>query len=141
MSKHFISDSKLIELPRYLDKRGNLSFAEQSNQVPFIIKRTYWIYDVPGGGERGGHAFYKNDEFIISLSGSFDVIIKDGNSERVYSLNRSYQAVYIPRGLWRELRNFSTNSVALVMASNVYDAQDYVHDFKQYIKERNNDKI
>lgn len=134
-----VNDVKLIELPKFLDARGNLSFAEQNNHVPFEIKRTYWIYDVPGGENRGGHAFTQTEEFIIALSGSFDVIVDDGINKRTFTLNRSYYGLYIPNGLWRELNNFSTNSLALEFASTEYDPADYIRDYDEYFKLRNND--
>ena len=123
---------ELIELPKILDKRGNLSFFENSNQIPFDIKRTYWIYDVPGGELRGSHAFKKSHEFIIALSGSFDIILHDGNKEKKYSLNRSYHGLYVPNLLWRRLENFSTNSLALIVSSISYDDNDYVRDFEEF---------
>tara|TARA_B110000902_G_scaffold258605_1_gene328614 strand:- start:169 stop:579 length:411 start_codon:yes stop_codon:yes gene_type:complete len=123
---------KIIELPKILDKRGNLSFFENSNQIPFDIKRTYWIYDVPAGELRGSHAFKKSHEFIIALSGSFDIILNDGNKEKKYSLNRSYHGVYVPNLLWRRLENFSTNSLALIVSSISYDDNDYIRDFEEF---------
>lgn len=129
-----INDCVIVELPRFLDSRGNLSFVEQNNHIPFEIKRTYWIYDVPGGEEnRGGHAFKQTDEFIIALSGSFEVVVNDGTNKKVFTLNRSYYGLYIPKGLWREINNFSTNSVALEFASTKYDANDYIRDFNEYL--------
>ena len=133
-----LEDVKIINLPRFLDARGNLSFAEQNNHIPFEIKRTYWIYDVPGGENRGGHAFIQTEEFIIALSGSFDVIVDDGVNKRTFTLNRSYYGLYIPNGLWRELNNFSTNSLALEFASTEYDPADYIRDYGEYLKMRNN---
>jgi dTDP-4-dehydrorhamnose 3,5-epimerase-like enzyme len=129
-------ESKIINLPKILDTRGNLSFVEENKHIPFKIERTYWIYDVPGGEKRGGHAYKNNQEFIIALSGSFDVVLDDGKEQQVFSLNRSYYGLYVPQGLWREMNNFSTNSLALVLASTPYDPQDYIYDyktFKQYI--------
>ena len=128
-----VNDCKIVELPRFLDARGNLSFAEQNRHVPFAIKRTYWIYDVPGGESRGGHAFKHTDEFIIALSGSFDVVVDDGTSKKVFTLNRSYYGLYIPKGLWREINNFSTNSLALEFASTKYDANDYIRNYNDYV--------
>jgi dTDP-4-dehydrorhamnose 3,5-epimerase-like enzyme len=125
---------RIIHLPKIEDDRGNLSFFENSNQIPFEIKRTYWIYDVPGGCERGGHAFKQQQEFIIALSGSFDVVIKDGVNQNVFSLNRSYYGLFIPAGLWRQMENFSTNSLALVVSSTNYDSEDYIRDFDDFIK-------
>ena len=123
---------ELIELPKILDKRGNLSFFENSNQIPFDIKRTYWIYDVPGGELRGSHAFKKSHEFIIALSGSFDIVLNDGNKEKKYSLNRSYHGLYVPNLLWRRLENFSTNSLALIVSSISYDGADYIRNFEEF---------
>lgn len=128
-----VNDCVIVELPRFLDSRGNLSFVEQNNHIPFEIKRTYWIYDVPGGENRGGHAFKQTDEFIIALSGSFEVVVNDGTNKKVFTLNRSYYGLYIPKGLWREINNFSTNSVALEFASTNYDANDYIRDFNEYL--------
>ena len=136
-----IDDVKLIELPKYLDARGNLSFVEQGNQVPFEIKRTYWIYDVPGGEARGGHAYKENQEFVIALSGSFDVVVSDGVHRKAFTLNRSYYGLYIPQGLWRELNNFSTNSFALEFASTPYNPQDYIRDFEEYKTLKRDGKI
>jgi hypothetical protein len=124
----------IISLPKIEDDRGNLSFFENYNHIPFEIKRTYWIYDVPGGCERGGHAFIEQKEFIIALSGSFDVIINDGISRQVFSLNRSYYGLYIPNGLWRQMENFSTNSLAFVVSSTEYKESDYIRDFDQFLK-------
>ena len=101
--------AKYIQLPKFLDARGNLSFIEQENHIPFKIERTYWIYDVPGGEKRGGHAYKNNEELIVALSGSFDVIVDDGNEKKTFSLNRSYYGLYVPKGTWREMQNFSTN--------------------------------
>lgn len=131
----------IIELPKFLDARGNLSFVEQNNHVPFEIKRTYWVYDVPGGEERWGRAFYKSEEFIISLSGSFDVILDDGENKKKYTLNRSYYGLYVPNGYWRILDNFSTNSVALVISSTNYDEGDYIRDYDEFIKLKHNGEI
>ena len=125
---------QLISLPKIEDDRGNLSFFENDSHIPFEIKRTYWIYDVPGGCERGGHAFKHQKEFIIALSGSFDVVIDDGNNRKVFSLNRSYYGLFIPNGMWRQMKNFSTNSLALVVSSTEYDEADYIRDFDQYLK-------
>lgn len=131
----------IIELPRFMDDRGNLSFVEQNNHIPFSIKRTYWIYDVPGGENRGGHAFVSTNEFIIAISGSFDVVVNDGKSEQVFTLNRSYFGLYVPAGFWRELTNFSTNSLALEFADTSYDRNDYVEDFVDYCKMKGNGEI
>lgn len=123
---------KLINLPKILDKRGNLSFFENNTQIPFEIKRTYWIYDVPGGEIRGSHAFKESQEFIIALSGSFDVILNEGKKEEKFSLNRSYHGLYVPNMLWRRLENFSTNSLALIVSSIEYYEDDYIRDFEEF---------
>ena len=127
-----MSVAKIIELPKVKDPRGNLTFIEGENHVPFIIKRAYWIYDVPGGETRGGHAFKKQHEFILSLSGSFDVVIDDGIAEKTFSLNRSYYGLYVPAGLWRQMQNFSTNSLALVLSSTLYNKDDYILDYDSF---------
>ena len=136
-----INDCRIIELPKFLDARGNLSFAEQNNHIPFEIKRTYWIYDVPGGGSRGGHAFKENQEVVIALSGSFDVVVDDGERQKTFTLNRSYYGLYIPQGLWRIMENFSTNSLALEFGSIHYDEQDYIRDYDKYLKMKRDGKI
>lgn len=128
---------KIINLPKILDKRGNLSFFEYPNQLPFEIARTYWIYDVPGGEVRGSHAFKEQQEFIIALSGSFDVILHDGVKEEKFSLNRSYHGLYIPKMYWRRLENFSTNSLALIVADKSHDDNDYIRDFEKFKKSKN----
>lgn len=125
-------DSKIIQLPKFLDKRGNLSFIEESSHIPFDIKRSFWIYDVPGGETRGGHAYRATEEFIVALSGSFDVVLDDGTEEKTYSLNRSYYGLYVPKGVWRQMKNFSTNSLALVLASTPFDESDYIRDYEQF---------
>lgn len=127
----------IINLPKILDPRGNLSFFENNNQIPFEIKRTYWIYDVPGGEIRGSHAFKTSHEFIIALSGSFDVVLNDGVHEEKFSLNRSYYGLYVPNLLWRRIENFSTNSLALIVSNVPYDAKDYIRDFEDFKKIRN----
>ena len=125
---------QIIELPKFSDPRGNLSFIEQENHIPFVIRRTYWLYDVPGGEARGGHAYRENQEFIVALSGSFDVVLDDGKEKKTFSLNRSYNGLYVPKGLWREMENFSTNSLALVLSSTKYDANDYIRDYEEFLK-------
>jgi len=125
---------RLINLPKILDKRGNLSFFEHPNQLPFEIQRTYWIYDVPGGEIRGSHAFKEQQEFIIALSGSFDIVLHDGENETKFSLNRSYHGLFIPNKLWRRLENFSTNSLALIVSDKTYDETDYIRDFEEFKK-------
>lgn len=124
-----LAEAGIIDLPKFLDARGNLSFAEEFRQVPFKIERTYWIYDVPGGEKRGGHAYKENREFIIALSGSFDVMLDDGKERKTFSLNRSYYGLYVPEGIWREMDNFSTNSLALVLSSTPYKGDDYIYDY------------
>ncbi|NCT16569.1 MAG: WxcM-like domain-containing protein [Flavobacteriales bacterium] len=131
---------KIIDLPKILDPRGNLSFFESENHIPFEIKRTYWIYDVPGGEIRGSHAFKESHEFIIALSGSFDVVLNDGENEMKYSLNRSYYGLYVPNLLWRSIENFSTNSLALIVSSISYDTADYIRDFDEFKVIRNEAK-
>ena len=132
---------ELVKLPRFLDPRGNLSFVEQNNHVPFKIKRTYWLYDVPGGESRGGHAYRETEEFVIALSGSFDVIVDDGKEKKIFHMNRSYYGLYIPKGMWREMDNFSTNSLALEFASTKYDPADYIRDYKEFLKLKEDGKI
>ncbi len=131
-----VEDVRIIELPKFLDARGNLSFAEQLNHIPFEIKRTYWIYDVPGGEARGGHAFKENQEVVIAISGSFDVVVDDGVKKKKFTLNRSYYGLYVPAGLWREMTNFSTNSLALEFGSMPYDVRDYIYDYEEYVRWR-----
>ncbi len=127
---------EIIDLPKYLDRRGNLSFIEQGQHVPFDIARTYWVYDVPGGEKRGGHAYRRNQELIVALSGSFDVVLTNPQGERkVWHMNRSYYGLYVPNMWWRELENFSTNSLALILASTPYAPADYIRDFDQFRKE------
>lgn len=129
-----INDCRIIEFPRFLDERGNLSFVQNNDQVPFVIQRTYWIYDVPGGESRGGHAYRLNEELVIALSGSFEVVVDDGREQKTFMLNRSYYGLYIPNGLWREMKNFSTNSLALEFASTPYDESDYVYDYNDFLR-------
>ena len=125
-------EPKIIKLPKYLDARGNLSVIEEFKDLPFKIQRTYWIYDVPGGEARGGHAYKENQEFIVAMSGSFDVILDDGASKQIYHLNRSYYGLYVPKGLWREMNNVSTNSLALVLSSTKYEENDYIRDYNEF---------
>jgi dTDP-4-dehydrorhamnose 3,5-epimerase-like enzyme len=127
-----LSQAKIINLPKILDARGNLSVIEEKKQIPFEIERTYWIYDVPGGEVRGGHAYRKNEEFIVALSGSFDVILDDGSDRKVFSLNRSYYGLYVPNGIWRQMVNFSTNSVAMILASTKFDLSDYIYNYSLF---------
>ena len=132
-----LDDVKLIQLPKFLDERGNLSFFENENQIPFTIKRTYWIYDVPGGERRGGHAYRNLQEFIVALSGSFDLVLDDGKQKKTFSLNRSYIGLYVPRLIWRHIENFSTNSLAIMVSDQLYDAGEYIYDYKDFISIKN----
>jgi|SRR5579863_743391 len=122
----------LLEFPRILDERGNLSFLQDDSQIPFAVRRVYWIYDVPGGEFRGGHAFRQTDEVIVALSGSFEVVLHDGQVESTYPLNRSYKGIFVPKLIWRTLQNFSTNSLAIIVASTPYDEKDYILDFDEF---------
>ncbi len=128
-----VYDCALIEFPKIPDDRGNLSFIEQLNHLPFEIARAYWIYDVPGGESRGSHAYQEMEECIIALSGSFDVLVDDGMAQKMVTLNRAYYGLYIPKMIWRRMHNFSTNSVALVLASLPYNPDDYIRDYKKYL--------
>ena len=125
---------RVIDIPKILDERGNLSFIEELNHIPFQIKRTYWIYDVPGGEVRGGHAYKTLHEFIVALSGSFDVVLDDGKTKKTYSLNRSYYGIYVPNMIWRSIENFSTNSLCMILASADYDENEYVRDYNEFMK-------
>jgi dTDP-4-dehydrorhamnose 3,5-epimerase-like enzyme len=129
-----IKDCKILDLPKVDDRRGNLTFIEEERHIPFPIKRVYWIYDVPGGQIRGGHAFKEQEEFIVALSGSFDVVVNDGDEKHTFSLNRSYYGLYIPNGIWRHMENFSTNAVALVLSSTYFSENDYIRDFNDYLQ-------
>lgn len=133
-------EPRIIQLSKHVDLRGNLSAIEECSEIPFRIARTYWIYDVPGGETRGGHAYKQNEEFIVALSGSFDVLLDDGNGERCFSLNRSYYGLFVPRGWWRSMNNFSTNSVALVLASIPYTPEDYIYDYEAFVDYRHSCK-
>jgi dTDP-4-dehydrorhamnose 3,5-epimerase-like enzyme len=123
---------RLIDLPKIPDPRGNLSFIEDNIHLPFKIRRVYWIYDVPGGEVRGGHAFKEQQEMIVALSGSFDIVVTDGKVSQDFSLNRSYYGLYLPAGFWRQMQNFSTNSLAMVLSSTYFNPDDYIYDFKQF---------
>lgn len=125
---------RIIELPQYLDPRGNLAVIEECDVIPFSIERCHWIYDVPGGGGREGHAYLRNEEFIVALSGSFDVETDTGQSRGTYTLNRAYRGLYLPSLTWRELTNFSTNAVVLVLSSTPYCESDYVLDYDVFKK-------
>lgn len=128
-----IEEVKIIDLPKIVDPRGNLSFIEEEKHIPFKIERTYWIYDVPGGQVRGGHAFKEQQELIVALSGSFDIIVDDGGRKEVFSLNRSYYGLYIPAGIWRQMENFSTNSLAMVLSSTPFSEDDYIREYSDFL--------
>jgi len=128
-----IKDCKIIELPKIQDPRGNLSFIEEEKHFPFKIKRAYWIYDVPGGQVRGGHAFKEQHEMIVAISGSLDVAVEDGKNRKVFSLNRSYYGLYIPSGIWRQMENFSTNSLAMVLSSTEFFEEDYIRNYNEFL--------
>ncbi|WP_325169152.1 sugar 3,4-ketoisomerase [Mycobacterium intracellulare] len=130
-------DCRLIDLPRIHDPRGNLTFIESGSHAPFEIERAFWIYDVPGGSLRGGHAYRTGQELIVALSGSFEVMLDDGSHQVRYTLNRSYHALLVPNLIWREMINFSTNSVALVLASVPFEPEDYVRDYEDFLQLRN----
>jgi len=127
-----LNDTKIVTLPKIADARGNLTFVEAERHVPFAVKRVYYLYDVPGGESRGGHAHRKLQQFIIAASGSFDVILDDGRQRRSFFLNRSYFGLYVPRMVWRELVNFSSGSVCLVLASEYFDESDYYRDYGEF---------
>ena len=127
-----MDNARIIQRPKNGDRRGNLSVIAQMKQIPFKIERAFWIYDVPGGEFRGGHAYRESEEFIVALSGSFDVIVDDGKEKQAFSLNRSYYGLYVPKLMWREMVNFSTNSLALVLSSTPYDEADYIRDYEEF---------
>lgn len=129
-----IDRCRLVEFPIIRDLRGNLTFIEAERHVPFEIKRVYYLYDVPGGAERGGHAHKQLEQLIIAMSGSFDVVIKDGYKERRIHLNRSFYGLYVDTMIWRELDNFSSGSVCLVLASHYYDESDYYRDYNVFLE-------
>jgi len=128
-----IHDCKIIELPKIADERGNLSFIEGGNHIPFDIQRVYYLYDVPGGAERGGHAHKGLTQLIIAMSGSFDIVVDDGYEKKRLHLNRSYQGLFVCPMIWREIDNFSSGSVCMVLASNRYDEDDYYRDYDQFV--------
>ena len=127
-----LQDCKKIQLPVIPDERGNLSFIEECNHIPFRIKRTYWLYDVPGGERRAGYALRTTDDFVVAMSGGFEVLLSDGTREETVHLNRSYEGLYIPRGIWHEFRNLSTNSLVMVLSSEHYDASEYVRGKEEF---------
>jgi dTDP-4-dehydrorhamnose 3,5-epimerase-like enzyme len=128
-----MNNARLIEFPKIPDRRGNLTFLEGDNHVPFSIKRAYWIHEVPGGVRRGGHAYRRLEEMFIALSGSFDVAVDDGRCSEVHQLNRSYLGLYVPPLVWRHLENFSTNAVCLILASRPYEPDDYLYDRAEFL--------
>lgn len=128
--------AQIIDLPKITDPRGNLTFIEEMNHVPFQISRTYWIYDVPGGERRGGHAFKEQQEILVALSGSFDVVVSNGECEERHTLNRSYYGLYVPLGSWRHIENFSTNAVCLVLSSEHYHESDYIRNWDEFLQFR-----
>ena len=132
--------ARIIDLPKIADKRGNLSIIEELKDIPFEIKRCFWIYDVPGGETRGGHAYRTTQEFIVALSGSFDVVIDDGKTKQTFSLNRSYYGLYVPKMMWRQMQNFSTNSLALIVTNTEFNLDDYIYDYDLFLKEKSNEK-
>jgi hypothetical protein len=129
-----LKNCKIIQLPKIEDPRGNLTFIEGSGHIPFDIKRVYYLYDVPGGAERGGHAHKELHQLIVAMSGSFDVILDDGYEKKRFHLNRSYYGLYVCPMIWRELDNFSSGSVCMVLASNLYDESDYYRDYSVFLK-------
>jgi oxalate decarboxylase/phosphoglucose isomerase-like protein (cupin superfamily) len=132
-----LTECRIIDLPKISDPRGNLTFIEGGRHIPFEIRRVYYLYDVPGGAERGGHAHKNLHQLIIALSGSFDVILDDGKQKRRFHLNRSYNGIYVCPMIWRELDNFSSASVCMVLASNLYDEDDYYRDYQEYVQAQN----
>ena len=135
-----VQDCRIIDLPKVVDPRGNLSIIEQFKQIPFDIKRVHWIYDVPGGIERGGHAFKNNEQIIVAFSGRFDVEVNDGDSRKTVQLSRSYYGLFVPKGIWRVMTNFSTNSLALVLSSTDFDENDYIVDYQDFVNWRKEQK-
>jgi hypothetical protein len=125
---------KIVELPKIADPRGNLTFIESNRHIPFAVQRVYYLYDVPGGSERGGHAHNNLHEFIIAMSGSFDIVLQDGSEKKRFHLNRSYYGLYVCPMIWRELDNFSSGSVCMVLASTLYDEEDYYRDYTAYLR-------
>jgi len=136
-----LDECKILNLPKILDNRGNLTVVEELKQIPFEIARVYWIYDVPGGEKRGSHAFREQSEILIALSGSFDVVTHDGKKEQHFLLNRSYYGLYMPPMTWRTIENFSTNAVCLIISSHKFSEKDYIRNFEEFINERKNFKI
>jgi len=133
-----IDKCRIINFPRIAEPRGNLSFIEEKNHIPFPIRRVYYLYDVPSGATRGGHAHKKCQQIIIALSGSFEVVLDDGERRKTFFLNRPFYGLYIPTGIWRELENFSSNSVALSIVSQLYDEADYIRDYETFKRQVKN---
>jgi len=129
-----LQDCRIIELPKIADARGNLTFIEGGRHIPFAIKRSYWVYDVPGGERRGGHASKRLEEFIIAASGSFDVVLQDGKDQKVFQLNRSYFGLYIPNMIWRWVENFSTNALCLALVALPFSEEDYIRDYSLFLR-------
>lgn len=136
-----LENVRIIKLPKIIDRRGNLSFIESDNHIPFSIQRSHWIYDVPGGVARGGHAYRQTQEFIVAMSGSFDIVVSDGVNHKIFHLNRSYYGLYIPAGVWREMNNFSSNSLALILSSTFYDPDDYIWEKDKLHTKSERDKV
>ena len=140
MSRHTVYDCTVIELDRHhSDRKGNISVVENGKDIPFNVKRAYYLYDVPGGESRGGHAHKELSQFIIAASGSFTVTLDDGHVKRTFTLNRPYQGLYVVPGIWRMLDDFSSGAVCLVLASEKYDASDYIRDYNEFLKYKSND--
>jgi hypothetical protein len=133
MSQYSLDTCRIIDLPKIADARGNLTFVEGGNHIPFEIKRAYYLYDVPGGGERGGHAHKGLHQLIVAISGAFDIVLNDGCRKQRFHLNRSYFGLYVCPMIWREMDNFSSGAVCLVLASNLYDEADYYRDYNQFV--------
>lgn len=131
-----LDDCRIIELPKISNPQGNLTFVESDNQIPFDIKRVYYVYDVPGGAERGGHAHKELHQLIIAMSGSFDITLDDGKNKKKFHLSRSYYGLYVCPMIWREMDNFSSNSVLMVLASNKYSEEDYYRDYDEFMRAR-----
>jgi len=136
-----LSQCRIIDLPKISDPRGNLTFIQGTSHVPFDIRRVYYLYDVPGGAERGGHAHRKLHEFIVAIAGSFDVVLNDGHERKRFHLNRSYYGLYVCPMVWRELDNFSSGSVSLVLASNIYEESDYYRDYAEFTRTINENSV
>lgn len=136
-----IFDCKIIELPKLITEKGSITSINNSNEIPFEINRVYYLYDVPGGESRGGHAHKELKQLIVAASGSFDILLDDGISKQVFTLNRPYFGLLMPSGIWRELSNFSSGSICLVLASLDYDERDYIRDYNEYLKFKHNKKV